>query len=50
MAAVANRGVVTAAERRAEEVVVACRTALGDLLGSDPGGIIVGRSATQITL
>jgi cysteine desulfurase family protein (TIGR01976 family) len=49
MAAVANRGVVTAAERRAEEVVAACRTALGDLLGSDPGGIIVGRSATQIT-
>ena len=47
--AVANRGFVTAAERRAEEVVGACRAAVGDLLGTDPGGVIFGRSATQIT-
>ena len=47
--AIANRGVVTAAERRAEEVVSACRAALGDLLGADPGAIVFGRSATQLT-
>ena len=47
--AVANRGFVTAAERRAEEIVGACRAALGDLLGADPRGVIFGRSATALT-
>lgn len=47
--AIANRGRVTRAEQRAEDVVAACRVALGDLLGSDPRGIVVGRSATQLT-
>lgn len=46
---IANRGTVTAAARRAEEVVVGCRAALGDLLGTDPGGVVFGRSATELT-
>ncbi len=49
VSAVANRGTVTPAERRAEQVVVDCRAALGDLLGSDPRGIVFGRSATALT-
>jgi cysteine desulfurase family protein (TIGR01976 family) len=47
--AVANRGFVTTAERRAEEIVGACRAAVGDLLGTDPGGVVFGRSATALT-
>jgi cysteine desulfurase family protein (TIGR01976 family) len=47
--AVANRGTVTAAERRAEAIVVEARAAMGDLLGLDPGGIVFGRSATELT-
>jgi cysteine desulfurase family protein (TIGR01976 family) len=48
-AAVANRGTVTAAERRAESCVVEARATMGDLLGLDPGGIVFGRSATELT-
>jgi cysteine desulfurase family protein (TIGR01976 family) len=48
-AATANRGEVTLAERRAEEVVIAARRALADLLGADPGGVVFGRSMTQLT-
>lgn len=48
--AVANRGVVTPAERRAETIVGECRAALGDLLATDPRGIVLGRSATQLNL
>ncbi len=44
-----NRGTVTASERRAEEVVVGARAAMGDLLGCDPGGVVFGRSMTQLT-
>jgi cysteine desulfurase family protein (TIGR01976 family) len=47
--AIANRGLVTAAERRADQVVADCRAALGDLLAVDPGAVIFGRSATQLT-
>jgi cysteine desulfurase family protein (TIGR01976 family) len=47
--AVANRGQVTAAERRADGFVVEARAALADLLGADPGGIVFGRSMTQLT-
>jgi cysteine desulfurase family protein (TIGR01976 family) len=47
--AISNRGGVTASERRAEQVVTDCRAALGDLLGADPRGIVVGRSATALT-
>ena len=48
-AAVANRGTVTAAERRAESIVAGAREALADLLGADPRGIVFGRSATELT-
>ena len=48
-AAVANRGTITAAERRAESCVVEARGAMGDLLGLDPDGIVFGRSATELT-
>ena len=48
-AGLANRGTVTEAERRAEEVTVGARAAMADLLGAEPGGIVFGRSMTQIT-
>ena len=44
-----NRGTVTASERRAEEVVLGARAAMGDLLGCDPLGVVFGRSMTQLT-
>ena len=46
---ISNRGTVTAAEQRAEDVVVAARAAVADLLGCDPGGVVFGRSMTQAT-
>lgn len=46
---IANRGSVTAAERRADEVVLGARAAVADLLGADPGGVVFGRSMTQLT-
>ncbi len=48
-AGVANRGTVTEAERRAEDIVVGARSAMADLLGCDPGGVVFGRSMTQLT-
>ncbi|WP_027935818.1 cysteine desulfurase-like protein [Amycolatopsis sp. ATCC 39116] len=48
-AAIANRGSVTAAERRAEAVVAEARQAAADLLGAQPGGVVFGRSMTQLT-
>ena len=47
--AVANKGTVTAAERRATEIVDAARAAGADLVGGDPAGIVFGRSMTQLT-
>jgi cysteine desulfurase family protein (TIGR01976 family) len=47
--AIANRGRATAAERRADQIVLDARVALGDLLGADPGGVVFGRSMTQLT-
>ena len=47
--AISNRGTVTAAERRADAVVGQFRSALADLLGADPAGVVVGRSATSLT-
>jgi cysteine desulfurase family protein (TIGR01976 family) len=44
-----NRGTVTASERRAEDVVVGARAAMADLLGCDAGGVVFGRSMTQLT-
>ncbi|MDX6259052.1 MAG: hypothetical protein QOH84_740 [Kribbellaceae bacterium] len=49
VSALANRGQLTAAERRADKIVVDARQAMADLLGSDPGGIVFGRSMTQLT-
>lgn len=49
IAGLANRGTVTDAERRAEDVVVEARTAVADLLGADPRGVVFGRSMTQLT-
>ncbi|GAA1564864.1 MULTISPECIES: cysteine desulfurase-like protein [Kribbella] len=47
--ALANRGRLTAAERRADEVVVGAREAMADLLGTTAQGIVFGRSMTQLT-
>ena len=48
-AAIANRGTVTAAERRADGIVEAARQAAADLLGATASGIVFGRSMTQVT-
>lgn len=44
-----NRGTSVASERNAEEAIAGFRTAVADLLGARPEGIVYGRSATQIT-
>jgi cysteine desulfurase family protein (TIGR01976 family) len=49
VAPIANRGSVTRAERFAESVVQGARAAMADLLGADPGGVVFGRSMTQLT-
>ncbi|MET8142534.1 cysteine desulfurase-like protein [Sphaerisporangium sp. NPDC005288] len=48
-AAVANRGSVTAAEVRADQIVLDARSAMADLLAGVPAGIVFGRSMTQLT-
>ena len=48
-AGISNRGSVTAAERRAEEVVAGARSAVADLLGCDARGVVFARSMTQAT-
>src|SRR3954468_14633641 len=48
-AAVANRGTVTPAEQRAEDAVLGARSAMADLLGGSPGGVVFGRSMTALT-
>jgi len=48
-AAISNQGSVTPSARRADEVVAAAREAVGDFLGTDPGGVVFGRSMTQLT-
>src|SRR4051794_861500 len=47
---IANRGRITQAERNADDVVLAARSAMADLLHADPGGIVFGRSATALTM
>jgi cysteine desulfurase family protein (TIGR01976 family) len=49
VAAIANRGRVTEAERTADDIVLAARDALADLLGARPRSIVFGRSMTQLT-
>ena len=46
---ISNRGAVSDAERRADDAVLGARAAVADLLGADPGGVVFGRSMTQIT-
>ena len=48
-AGMANRGSVTEAERRADEITLGARAAVGDLLGAPAGGVVFGRSMTQLT-
>jgi cysteine desulfurase family protein (TIGR01976 family) len=49
VAPLSNRGQLTEAERNADEVVLGYRSAMADLLGAEPGGIVHGRSFTQLT-
>jgi selenocysteine lyase/cysteine desulfurase len=44
-----NRGTSIASERNADEAVSDFRAAIADLLGAEPGGVVYGRSATQLT-
>ncbi|MCW2802731.1 MAG: cysteine desulfurase [Propionibacteriaceae bacterium] len=44
-----NRGSRTRSEQNADDIVVGARAAIADLLRADPGGIVFGRSATQLT-
>jgi len=46
---VSNRGTGNLAQRNAETIVLEARRALADLTGGDPGGVVFGRSATQLT-
>lgn len=46
---IANRGIVTEAERNADAIVAGARAAMADLLGADAGGVVFGRSMTQLT-
>jgi cysteine desulfurase family protein (TIGR01976 family) len=43
-----NRGTIGLSEQRAEEAVHAFRAAMADLVNGHPGGIVHGRSATQL--
>ncbi|CAM4126997.1 aminotransferase class V-fold PLP-dependent enzyme [Janibacter anophelis] len=44
-----NRGTSVASERNAEAAIAGFRSAMADLLGTAPEGIVHGRSATQLT-
>jgi cysteine desulfurase family protein (TIGR01976 family) len=46
---ISNRGLVTEAERNADAIVSGARAAMADLLGADAGGVVFGRSMTQLT-
>jgi cysteine desulfurase family protein (TIGR01976 family) len=46
---ISNRGIVTEAERNADTIVSGARAAMADLLGADAGGVVFGRSMTQLT-
>ncbi|WP_326734659.1 cysteine desulfurase-like protein [Streptomyces sp. NBC_01022] len=45
----AVRGTQNDGERNAEAIVTGARSALADLLGAEPRGIVFGRSSTQLT-
>ena len=44
-----NRGDLTVAQENAERAVLGAREALADLLGAPAGGVVFGRSFTQLT-
>lgn len=44
-----NRGSALASQTNAEDAITGFRLAIADLVGAQPGGIVYGRSATQIT-
>ncbi|MFA9431369.1 cysteine desulfurase-like protein [Egicoccus sp. AB-alg2] len=48
VAAIANRGRLTPAERRADGVVVEARRAVADLVGGESRGVVFGRSMTAL--
>ncbi|MBD3916219.1 cysteine desulfurase-like protein [Nocardioides hwasunensis] len=48
-APLSQRGAATVSQRNAEAVVSGFRSAVADLLGADPGGVVHGRSATALT-
>jgi len=46
---ISNRNINTESEKNAEEIVVEFRKAVGDLIDVDPGGVVYGRSWTQLS-
>jgi cysteine desulfurase family protein (TIGR01976 family) len=48
-ASISNRGRTSASERYADDVVLGARQAVADLTAGDTGGVVWGRSATQLT-
>ena len=49
VAGLSNRGAVNPTERQADEVVLAARAAVADLVGGDARGVVFGRSMTELT-
>jgi len=49
-APLSNRGRQNLAQRNAETIVQRARSAMADLVKGDPGGIVFGRSATQLSI
>ncbi|WP_250038110.1 cysteine desulfurase-like protein [Paractinoplanes maris] len=47
--AVSNRGTAHEPARRSGEIVAAARSAVADLVGADPAGVVFGPSATALT-
>ncbi len=48
LAPLSNRGVTTASEQNANEITLNYRTAVADLVGGEAGGVVYGRSWTQL--
>lgn len=46
---ISNRGPHSVPQRAADKIVTECRSALADLLGADPAGVVFGRSMTDLT-
>ena len=46
---ISNRNTLTESEKNADEIVNEFRKAVGDLIDVDPGGVVYGRSWTQLT-